>query len=201
MGGEPPSRGSFLVPFIWPWTERPGRRSVAAALKPLGRVGEVLVPSASIPPPAADPVDQLAGLQRAADAVRHLVEAAHRYGAASIGCGRPVFTQLGDVHVAEYVEHQRAAGSASRSAPAHHRFALVRQREPFAHAEAMLFVDHGERQRLEDHVVLISAWVPTGNRSRGFQPRRKFRDAPCPSRGRSGYATRMPRARPVARSS
>ena len=102
-----------------------------------------------------DPVDQLAGLQRAADGVHHLVEPAvrHRAGIDRLAAGR-LFAQFGDVHVAEVSQHQRARDR--RRAQHQHidGLALVGEREPFAHAEAVLFVDHGERQRLEDHVVL-----------------------------------------------
>ena len=55
------------------------------------------------------------------------------------------------------------------------RFALVGQREPFAHAETMLFVDHGERQRLEDHVVLDQRMGADQEIDlAGFQPRQDF---------------------------
>ena len=157
MGGELRHHAVLLRTLHLPVDET---NLVAEALpqlfKPFRRVGEMLGTFGfGFLHQRADPVDQLAGLQRAADAIRHLVEAAHRNGAGidRLATGR-FFAQLGDVHVAKVCEHQRARDR--RRAQHQHidRFALVGQREPFAYAEAMLFVDHGQRQRLEDHVVL-----------------------------------------------
>ena len=103
----------------------------------------------------ADPVDQLAGCQRAADRVDHLVEAAHGHRAGIDRLpSRRLFAQFRDIHVAEIGQHQRARDR--RRAQHQHvdGLALGGQRQPLAHAEAMLLVDHGERQRLEDDVVL-----------------------------------------------
>jgi len=63
----------------------------------------------------ADPVDQLAGFQRAADAIDDLVEPAVGNGAGidRLPAGR-FFAQFGDVHVAENTSAPACAGSGLR---------------------------------------------------------------------------------------
>ena len=126
------------------------------ALEALGGVGEVVgALGLGFLDQRADPVDELAGGQRAADGFHHLVETAHRHraGVDRLPSGR-LFAQFGNVHVAEIGQHQRARDR--RRAQHQHvdGLALGGQRQAFAHAEAMLLVDHRERERLEDHVVL-----------------------------------------------
>ena len=93
--------------------------------------------------------------KRAADRAHHFFETAvrHRAGIDRLAPGR-LLAQFRDVHVAEIGQHQRARDR--RRAQHQHvdRLALGGQREPLAHAKAMLLVDHGQRQRLEDDVVL-----------------------------------------------
>ena len=134
----------------------PVAEALAQALEALGGVGEV--PGAlglGFLDQRADPVDELAGGQRASDRLRHLAETAHRHraGVDRLPAGR-LFPQFGNIHVAEIGQHQRARDR--RRAQHQHvdGVAFGGQRQPFAHAEAMLLVDHRERQRLVDHVVL-----------------------------------------------
>jgi len=67
---------------------------------------------------------------------------------------RGFFAQFRDVHVAEIGQHQRARDR--RRAQHQHidGIAFRSEGQTFAHAEAMLLVDHGQRQRLEHDVVL-----------------------------------------------
>ena len=126
------------------------------AFEALGRIGEVLDAFGfGFLDQRADPVDTFAGIERAADAVDHFAEAARGQcaGIDRLPAGG-LFAQFRDVHVAEISQHQRARDR--RRAQHQHvdRFALGGQRQTLAHAEAMLLVDHGQRQRLEHHVVL-----------------------------------------------
>ena len=126
------------------------------ALETLGRIGEMIGAFGfGFLDQRTDPVDQLARRQRAADRIDHVLEPAVRHGAGidRLAAGR-LLAQFGDVHVAEIGQHQRARDR--RGAEHQHvdGFALRGQRQPLAHAEAMLLVDDGERQRLEHDVVL-----------------------------------------------
>ena len=103
----------------------------------------------------ADPIDAPAFLQGAADAGHHLVDAAERDRPRidRLAAGR-LFAQLGNVHVAEIREHQRARDRRG----GHHQhvdgLALAGERQPLVHAEAMLLVDHREREVAEFDLLL-----------------------------------------------
>ena len=93
--------------------------------------------------------------KRAADRLDHFVQAAVGYGAGIDRLpSRGLFAQLGDIHVAEISQHQRARDRGRAQHQHIDRVALGRQRQPFAHAEAVLLVDHRQRQRLKHHIVL-----------------------------------------------
>jgi hypothetical protein len=68
--------------------------------------------------------------------------------------GLPVFAQFGDVHVAEVGENERTRDRCRAEHQHIDRIAFLRQCKPFAYAEAMLLIDNGQRQVLEDHIVL-----------------------------------------------
>ena len=126
------------------------------ALEPLGRVGEMLgTLGFGFLDQRADPVDQLAGIKRAADGIDHFAETAvrHRAGIDRLP-SRRLLAQFGDIHVAEIGQHQRARDRGCAQHQHIDGFALGGQRQPFAHAKTVLLVDHGKRQRLEHHVVL-----------------------------------------------
>src|SRR5262249_15862812 len=93
----------------------------------------------------ADPIDAPAVRERAADPADHLVEPAMRNhsGIDRLAAGR-FFTQFRHVHVAKIREPDRAPNPPP--AHPHPTPALLGEREPVVHAEAMLFVDHGERE-------------------------------------------------------
>ena len=103
----------------------------------------------------ADPIDAPAFLQGAADPGHHFVDAAERDRARidRLAAGR-LFAQLGNIHVAEIGEHQ---GARDRRGGHHQHvdgLALAGKREPLVHAEAMLLVDHREREVAELDLVL-----------------------------------------------
>jgi hypothetical protein len=65
-----------------------------------------------------------------------------------------LFSQLRNVHVAEIGENQGARDRGGGQHQEIDRFALARQCQPLMHAETVLFVDDGEREIVERHVVL-----------------------------------------------
>ena len=101
------------------------------------------------------PVDPPALRQRAADGVDHLVESVDRQraGVDRLAAGG-LLAQLGNIHVAEIGQHQRARDRCR----GHHQhvdgFALPGQRQPLVHAEAMLLVDDREPEVAKLHVLL-----------------------------------------------
>ncbi len=103
----------------------------------------------------ADPVGALPGDDRAADRVLDLFDACERNGAGvdRLTAGR-LLAQFGNVHVAEEGEHQSARDRRGGEHQHVHRLALLRQRQTLMHAEAVLFVDDGERQIVERDLVL-----------------------------------------------
>ena len=103
----------------------------------------------------ADPIDALAFVERAADALDHLVEPVERDGAGvdRLAAGG-LFAQLRDFHVAEVGEHQRARDRRRGQHQHVHGLALAGEREALMHAEAVLLVDDGEREVAERHLVL-----------------------------------------------
>ncbi len=157
------------------------------ALKTLGRIGEMLdTLRFGFLDQRADPVHPLAGLKRAADAIDHLAESAvrHRAGIDRLAAGR-LFAQFRDIHVAEISQHQRARDR--RRAQHQHidGVAFCGQRQPFAHPETMLLVDHRQRQRFEDHIVLDQRMRADQKIDlAGLQAAPAVRAAPCPFRGR-----------------
>ena len=70
-----------------------------------------------------------------------------------LAAGR-LLAQFGDVHVAEISQHQRARDRRGGEHQHVDRFALLRQRQPLMHAEAVLLVDDGEREIVERDVLL-----------------------------------------------
>jgi hypothetical protein len=103
----------------------------------------------------ADPIGALARVQRAAGRVLDLLDARQRNGAGvdRLAAGR-LLTQFGDVHVAEKSEHQRARDRRGGEHQHVDRLALLCQRQPLMHAEAMLLVDDGEREIVERNFLL-----------------------------------------------
>ena len=74
-------------------------------------------------------------------------------GVDRLAAGR-LLAQFGDVHVAEISQHQRARDRRRGEHQHVDRFALLRQRQPLMHAEAVLLVDDGEREIVERDVFL-----------------------------------------------
>ena len=103
----------------------------------------------------ADPIDAIARVDRAADRVLDLLDARQRNGAGvdRLAAGR-FLAQFGHVHVAEEGQHQRARDRRGGEHQHVDRFALLRQRQPLMHAEAMLLVDDGEREIVERDLFL-----------------------------------------------
>ena len=103
----------------------------------------------------ADPIDALAFVERAADRRLDLGDPRQRNGAGvdGLAAGR-LLAQFGHVHVAEISEHQRARNRRRGKHQHVHRVALLRQRQPLVHAEAVLFVDDGQGEIVERHLVL-----------------------------------------------
>ena len=93
--------------------------------------------------------------ERAADGVLDLVQARERNGAGvdRLAAGR-LLAQFGDVHVAEISEHQRARDRRRGEHQHVDRLALLRQRQPLMHAEAVLLVDDGQREIVEGDILL-----------------------------------------------
>ena len=102
-----------------------------------------------------DPIDAAAVVERALDRVDHFAEPFERQraGVDLLPAGG-LFAQLGNVHVAEIGQHQRARDRRRGEHQKIDRFAFARQREPLVHAEAVLLVDDGEREIVKRHVVL-----------------------------------------------
>ena len=103
----------------------------------------------------ADPVDAPALVERAPDRVDHFGQPLERQGAGIdlLPAGR-LLAQLGNVHVAEIGQHQRARDRRRRQHQQVDRLALARERQPLMHAEAVLLVDDGQREIAERHLVL-----------------------------------------------
>ena len=103
----------------------------------------------------ADPIGALAVGEGAADRVLDLLEARQRDGAGvdRLAAGR-LLAQFGNIHVAEIGQHQRARDRRRGQHQHVDGFALLRQREPLMHAEAVLLVDDGEREIAECDLVL-----------------------------------------------
>ena len=103
----------------------------------------------------AHPVDAAAVIERALDRLDHLAEPLQRQraGVDLLPAGR-LFAQLGNVHVAEIGQHQRARDRRRREHQKIDRLALARERQPLVHAEAVLLVDDGQREIVERHVFL-----------------------------------------------
>ncbi len=74
-------------------------------------------------------------------------------GVDRLAAGR-LLAQFGDVHVAEISQHQRARDRRGGEHQHVDRFALLRQRQPLVHAEAVLLVDDGEREIVKRHFFL-----------------------------------------------
>ena len=93
--------------------------------------------------------------KRAPDRGHHLVEAIERDGA---GVDRQppgrLLLELGDVHVAEGGQHQRARDRRRGHHQHVDRRTLAGERQALVHAEAVLLVDDGERKIAEIHLVL-----------------------------------------------
>ena len=85
----------------------------------------------------------------------HFVETVERDGAGvdRLPAGR-LLAQLGNFHVAEVGEHQRARDRRRGQHQHVHGLALAGERKPLVHAEAMLLVDDGEREIAECDLVL-----------------------------------------------
>ena len=103
----------------------------------------------------ADPIDAAAVVERARDRIDDFAEPFQRQraGVDFLPAGR-LFAQLGNVHVAEIGQHQRARDRRRGEHQKIDRFAFAGERKPLVHAEAVLLVDNGERQIVERHVVL-----------------------------------------------
>jgi hypothetical protein len=95
----------------------------------------------------ADPVGLGAFSNGGANALHHLLEPFERDSAGfdRLAAGRLV-RQLRDVHVAEGGKHERARDRRRRHDEDVRWRALGRQSQALMHAEAVLFVDHGERE-------------------------------------------------------
>jgi hypothetical protein len=65
-----------------------------------------------------------------------------------------LFAKLRDIHVAEISEYQRARDRRRGEHQEIDRLALARQSETLMHAEAVLLIDHGQREIVEGDVVL-----------------------------------------------
>ena len=74
-------------------------------------------------------------------------------GVDRLAAGR-LLAQFGNVHVAEIGQHQRARDRRRGEHQHVDRLALLRQRQPLVHAEAVLLVDDGQREIVEDDVLL-----------------------------------------------
>ena len=102
-----------------------------------------------------DPIDPPPVRERAADGLDHLVEALDRQraGVDRLPAGG-LFPELGNVHVAEIGEHQRARDRRR----GHHQHvdgvAFPGERQALVHAEAMLLVDDREAEIAKFDVVL-----------------------------------------------
>ncbi len=103
----------------------------------------------------ADPIDLRALIERAADALHHLVEPVERHGARVDRLpARRLLPQDRDIHVAEIGEHQRPRDRGRRHHQQVDRLALGGERQPLVDAEAMLLVHHGEGEVPEDDLLL-----------------------------------------------
>ena len=103
----------------------------------------------------ADPIGALPAADRAADRVLDFLDARERNGAGvdRLAAGR-LLAQFGDVHVAEIGQHQRARDRRGGEHQHVDRLALLRQRQPLMHAEAVLLVDDGQREIVERDLFL-----------------------------------------------
>ncbi len=94
-----------------------------------------------------DPVGARPRRQRAADGFDHLAGSLQRYRArVDRRAARRLLAQFRDLHVAEIGDDQ---GARNRRRGHHQHVdgaALARQRQPLVHAEAVLLVDHRERE-------------------------------------------------------
>ena len=98
----------------------------------------------------AHPVHPPALFERALDRVDHFGKPLERQGAGVdlLPAGR-LLAQLGNVHVAEIGEHQRARDRRRGKHQKVDRLALARERQALVHAEAVLLVDDGQREIAE----------------------------------------------------
>src|SRR5674476_605 len=101
------------------------------------------------------PLSRIEEVEDAAGRVLDLLDARqrNRAGVDRLAAGR-LLAQFGDVHVAEISQHQRARDRRGGEHQHVDRLALLRQRQPLMHAEAMLLVDNGERQIVERDILL-----------------------------------------------
>ena len=124
----------------------------------------------------ADPIDLRAGIDRAPDRADDLVIALER--------DRPRHDRLAarrllgehrDVHVAEPGQRQRARDRRRR----HHQdvdgLALGAEQQALMHAEAVLLVDHGEREIAEGDALLEQRMGADGDRRSRHSPARRAR--------------------------
>ena len=91
-----------------------------------------------------------------------------------------LLAQFRDVHVAEVSKHERTRDRRRTQYEDIDGFALVGEREPFAHAKAVLFVDNGQCQRLERHIVLDQRMRADQQIDlAGFEPRQNIAALPA----------------------
>ena len=102
----------------------------------------------------AHPIDPAALVERASDRILDFCKPRQRDRARiDLLPAGGLFAQFGDVHVAEIGQHQRARDRRCREHEEIDCFALARQCEALMHAEAMLLVDDGQAEGLEDDAV------------------------------------------------
>ncbi len=102
-----------------------------------------------------DPINAVAFVDGAFDRIDHLGEPLQRHGAGvDLLPARGFFPQLGNVHVAEIGQHQRARDRRRREHQQIDGLTFAGERQPLMHAEAVLLVDDGQRQIAEHDVIL-----------------------------------------------
>ena len=145
---------SLSAPFIRPCTRSTALPKLASsAAKRSSRRGEIA--GLGFLDQRTDPIDAAAFGKRAPDRGHHLVEAIERDGA---GVDRQppgrLLLELGDVHVAEGGQHQRARDRRRGHHQHVDRRTLAGERQALVDAEAVLLVDDGERKIAKIHLVL-----------------------------------------------
>ena len=147
--------GRLALGALQPAVHQPDLAGEARAQQAMALLGVGEVDVLGLLDQRAHPVDPRAGADHAADGFGHLADALEREGAGvdRLPAGR-LLGELGDVEVAVGRQHQGARDRRRGHHQQVDRLALGGERHALVDAEAVLLVDHGQRQVGELDVLL-----------------------------------------------